>query len=154
MLKERFKIVPSSYLILVKNNKVLLWRRYNSGYEDEKYSLVAGHLEGNESFAEAMIRETKEEINIKLKAKDLKVVHVMNRFAMQKNVELRERVDIFFVAKKWQGEIKNMEPHKCDDLSWFYLNNLPNNTIPYIKHALDCVKNKIYYSEYGFKHIK
>lgn len=150
MSKERFKIIPAAYLILIKDNKILMWRRVNSGYEDGKYSLVAGHLDGNESFTAAIIRETKEEINIKLKVKDLKTVHIMNRFAPQKNVELRERVDIFFIAKKWHGKIKNMEPRKCDDLSWFSLDKLPSNTIPYIKYALNCIKNNIFYSEHGF----
>ncbi len=150
MPQKRFKIIPSSYIILIKDNKVLLSRRFNTGFMDGKYGLVAGHGESAESFTKTIIREAKEEANIILKAKNLRAIHVMHRFEMQNNTELRERVDVFFTAKKWAGEPKNMEPHKCDDLSWFSFDQLPDNTIPYIKHAFDSIKNEIFYSEYGF----
>lgn len=126
-------------------------RRFNTGFMDEKYGLVAGHGESAESFTKTIIREAKEEANIILKAKSLRVIHVMHRFEMQNNPELRERVDIFFTAKKWQGKIKNMEPDKCDDLSWFPINKLPPNTIPYIKQAIHNIRKKIFYSEFGYK---
>jgi len=151
MKRKRFKIIPSSYVILIKNNKILLSRRFNTGFRDGYYGLVAGHGERAESFSKSIIREAKEEANIILKAKNLKVVHVMHRFEMQNNPELRERVDIFFVAKKWQGKIKNMEPDKCDDLSWLPINKLPPNTIPYIRQAINNIRKKIFYSEFGYK---
>lgn len=59
-----------------------------------------------------------------------------------------ERIDFFFTADKWEGEIVNTEPEKCDDLSWFPLDNLPSNTIPYIKYAIECVWKNVSYSEY------
>ena len=59
-----------------------------------------------------------------------------------------ERIDTFFIAEKWDGEIVNKEPHKCDDLSWFDLDNIPENVIPYIKQAINGIKNKTYYSEH------
>jgi hypothetical protein len=43
-----------------------------------------------------------------------------------------------------------MEPHKCDDLRWFELNKLPENIIPYVKQAIDNIRNKKFYSEYGW----
>ena len=61
-----------------------------------------------------------------------------------------ERVEVFFKAIKWQGEIINQEPLKCDDLSWFYLDNLPENIIPFIKLALNNIQVKIFYSELGW----
>ena len=125
-------------------------RRFNTGFMDGKYSLVAGHLDSHESFSKCMVREAKEEANIILNARDIKAVHVMSRFAPQNNPELRERVDIFFVAKKWQGKIKNLEPDKCDDLSWFPISKLPPNTIPYIRQAINNTGKKIFYSEFGY----
>jgi len=66
MKRKRFKIIPSSYVILIKNNKILLSRRFNTGFRDGYYGLVAGHGERAESFSKSIIREAKEEANISL----------------------------------------------------------------------------------------
>lgn len=143
--KERFKLIPSVYILLIKDNKILLLRRFQTGFEDGKYGLVAGHADGGETMREAMIREAREESGIELIKDDLDLVLTMHRIGKD------ERVDFFFTTKKWKGEIKNMEPNKCDDLSWFPLNQLPENTIPYIKIAIDCYLKGINYSEFGWK---
>lgn len=145
MIKERNKMTAASYLFLIENNKILLQRRFNTGYEDGKYSLVAGHVDKGETFTEALIREVKEEAGITLQTDDLSVVHVMNR-----NIKDNERIDVFFLAKKWTGDIENKEPNKCDDLSWFDLDDMPDNTISYVKKAIDCIRNKIIYSELDY----
>ena len=147
MKKERFKLIPSSYLILIKDNKILLSRRFNTGYKDGNYSVVAGHLDGNETFIQAMVRESKEEAGIDIKPESLEVVHVMHRKTPNEN---EERIDFFIAAKDWKGDLKIMEPHKCDDLKWFELGNLPNNVIPYIRQAVDCILKNIFYSEFGW----
>src|SRR3989338_6950796 len=116
MTKKRHQNTPASYLALFQNNKVLLLRRFNTGYEDGNYSMVAGHVDQGETFTQCIIREAEEEAGILLKPEDLQVVHLMHR--NYDVIENNERVDVFFVAKKWGGEIINKEPHKCDDLSW------------------------------------
>lgn len=145
MIKERFRIIPTVYLVLMKDDKVLLSRRCNTGYHDGEYSFPAGHIDGNETLILAMLREAKEEAGIKLDPENLKLVHVMHR-----KTPTEERVNFFFMAEKWEGELKNMEPHKCDDLEWFAVNDLPKNTIPYIRQSLSCVAQKVFYSEYGW----
>lgn len=148
MIEERHKNICVSYLVLLKNNKILLLRRFNTGYEDGKYCMIAGHVNFGENFSQCVIREAKEEAGITLKAKDLEVVHVMHRKSdMDENYD---RVDIFFIAKKWSGKIENREPDKCDNLLWFDIDNIPKNIIPYVKQAVNAIKNKIYYSEYGW----
>ena len=148
MTKKRHQNIPASYLTLFKDNKILLLKRCNTGYEDGNYSLVAGHVDPNETFTQCIIREAEEEAGILLKPEDLKVVHVMHRNSG--TAENNERVDVFFIAEKWDGEIINKEPHKCDDLSWFDLDSIPENVIPYIRQAIEGIKNKIYYSEHGW----
>ncbi|MBU0476449.1 NUDIX domain-containing protein [Patescibacteria group bacterium] len=150
MTKERFKITPASYLILTKDNQILMLRRYNTGYEDGNYSLIAGHLDGQETFKQAIIREAREEADVILNPNDLKIVHAMHRFVPSNEEIIRERIDVFVATDKWEGEPQNMEPHKCDDLNWFSIDNLPGNTIPYIKQAINSIKNNIFYSEFGF----
>lgn len=49
MADERFRIISGAYLILQKGEKVLLSRRYNTGYRDGEWGLPAGHLEENET---------------------------------------------------------------------------------------------------------
>jgi 8-oxo-dGTP diphosphatase len=149
MKKERHRIVPASYLFLIKDNKILLSRRFNTGYEDGKYSLVAGHCEGNEPPLLTIIKETKEEVGITIKPEDLNVVHIMYRKGPG-GVE-NERIDFFILAKKWEGEPKNMEPDKCDDIKWFPLNDLPENTLDCVKHAINCYQKGIFYSEYEWE---
>ncbi len=142
---ERFKMIASSYLILVQKRKVLLSRRFNTGYEDGKYSLPAGHIEDNESLTVGGVREIFEEIGIRIKPKDLTLVHVMHR------KENDIRMDFFFSADIGDQKPINNELNKCDGLRWFPLNNLPANTIPYIRHAITCYTKKILYSEFGWE---
>jgi len=153
MSNGKFKLVPASYLVLIKNNKILLLKRFNTGFMDGQYSLVAGHVEEKEGFTKTIIREAEEEANIVIKEPNIKVAHIMNRFEPQeeeKDKDLRERIDVFFEVNEWEGEIKNMEPNKCGDLNWFPLDNLPKNTIPYIKEAINNIQMKKFYSEFGY----
>lgn len=141
---ERFKLIASVYLILIKNNKILLLRRQNTGYEDGKYGLPAGHLEDNETLKEGLKREVKEEIGIDIAIDDVNLVHIMHRRGQD------IRIDFFFKVGKYEGDIQNKEPEKCDDLSWFSLDALPNNIIPYIKQAIEKSQKRILYSEIGW----
>ncbi len=143
--KERFKLIPEVYLILVKDRKILLSRRFQTGYEDGNYSMVAGHADGNETMREATIREAKEEANITIDPLKLKHILTMHRWCGD-----HERIGFYFTTDKWDGEIKNTEPHKCDDLSWFSLDQLPENTLPYIQTVIDCYKKGINYCEFGW----
>lgn len=43
-----------------------------------------------------------------------------------------------------------MEPNKCDNLAWFPMDNLSDNTIDYVRLVFKKIKNKIFYSEYGW----
>jgi 8-oxo-dGTP pyrophosphatase MutT (NUDIX family) len=47
------------HLFLVREGRLLLSRRSNTGYEDGKLSVVAGKLDGGEQVVEAARRERK-----------------------------------------------------------------------------------------------
>ncbi len=146
MPKERFKIIPSVYLVLIKDGKIFLARRCNTGFHDGEYSFPAGHLEGNETLAQAAAREGQEEVGVIAAREDLRLVHVNSR-----NSHDGERVGFFFQAVKWEGEPKIMEPDKCDGIGWFPLDSLPGNTIDYIKGVIADIRNGKAYSEFGWK---
>ena len=142
--QDRFKLILSVYTIFVKDGKTLLLRRANTGFEDGNYGLVSGHADGNEAASHAACREALEESGLTLNPKDLKFAHLMHRIGKD------ERIDVFFIVDEWSGEPVNNEPDKCDDLSWFPLDNLPSNTIPYVRHALECYQKGVQYSEFGW----
>ncbi len=144
--KNRHTNIPAAYVVFMHNDDVLLLRRYNTGYQDGKYSLVAGHVEAEESFSAAAVREALEEAGVGVAPEDLEFAHMTHRRA-----EDSERVDVFFVVRKWHGELTNREPEKCDDLSWFNIRSLPDNLIPYVRQALEAIRDKKAYSEWGWK---
>ena len=148
-MTERPKVIPTVYMVLSKGNKILMSRRFNTGFQDGNYSFPAGHLNSDdESCKQAVIREAKEEIDVEVDEKDIELAHVMHRRQIEPTNE--RRINLFFIAKKWKGEPKIMEPNKCDDLKWFEIDKIPSNTIPYIRQVISCIRNKIAYSEYGW----
>ncbi|MBI1200035.1 MAG: NUDIX domain-containing protein [Phenylobacterium sp.] len=140
----RFKLIPEVYLVLEREGRVLMSRRFNTGYEDGKYSLVAGHVDGGETFREAMAREAMEEAGLAIDPDALSLVHVMHRRSEE------ERAGFFFRAAAWRGEPVNREPDKCDDLAWFPVGAWPDSTIPYIRAALDHLFAGRGYCEFGW----
>ena len=131
-------------MFFFRDQEVLLLRRYNTGYEDGKYSLVAGHIDAGETVTQAAIREANEEAGVRLLPDDLRVAHVMNRKSND------ERIDFFIEVRHWDGEISNREPEKCDHLAWFPLTALPDNMIPYVRAALERCQQGLNYSEFGW----
>ncbi|MFA6190517.1 MAG: NUDIX domain-containing protein [Candidatus Staskawiczbacteria bacterium] len=148
MLEKRHKVLAASYLVLIKDGKILMLRRFNTGYKDGNYSLPAGCVNKGETFTQCVIREAMEETGILMDHKAVKVAHVMHRY--DESLLENETVDVFFTTDKWDGEATNKEPEKCDDLSWFDLESLPENALPHVKLALENIKNKVIYSEIGW----
>ena len=132
------------HLLLVKEGRVLLLRRYNTGYEDGNYSVVAGHIEGGEELKTAMVREAREEAGIEISSFNLEVVGAMH-FKGDK-----EYISFFLKASVWSGDVTNMEPDKCDDLRWFDIEDLPGNTIPYVRHAIENYRRGIWFSSFAW----
>lgn len=132
------------HLFFVRENKILLARRLNTGYRDGEYSVPAGHLDGNETVIVAGVREAKEEVGVTIEPGDLSFSSVMHR------IEGDERVDFFIQVHKWQGEIVNAEPEKCDDLRWVKVNELPDNIIPYVRCAIMNHLNGVPFDEFGW----
>lgn len=110
----------------------------------ENIGLPGGHTEKNEEIKEAMRREAKEEIGIDIKSEDLILYKVLNR----KINEDVEYIDFIFKTKKWTREIKNCEIDKCEEIVWFDKNEIPENTIEFVKEVLK--NQKDIYLPYGW----
>lgn len=137
----------AAYLLLLRDGQVLLLRRYNTGYEDGNYSVIAGHVDPGERVTQALVREAAEEAGIQLAEAAVQCVHVMQR----QGADGRVYLDFFFLAEHWQGQVYDCEPSKCDDLQWFLLAALPANTIPYIRAVLQTLHTHApRFSEYGW----
>ncbi len=150
-MNERNKAIPASYLLLEKDGKILVARRCNTGYQDGNYQVPAGHVDEGELPSEALIREAKEEVGIDLAPGDFELVHVSYR---PKHDNTDNRVDFFFRARTWGGEVKNMEPNKCDDLKWVALNELPESLTPHVRDAIECVQKGLFYKELDVAFLK
>lgn len=144
MTNEKLKANVNVYLLLQQDSKILLSLRQNTGYEDGRYCLVAGHAEYGETPTQAMIREAHEEIGIQITPQDLCVVHTMHRKTN------RDNLDLFLTCNQWSGEIRNCESDKCGGLAFFSPHQLPQNIVPYVKYALEQVQKGVHYSEFGF----
>ncbi|MFD9947173.1 NUDIX domain-containing protein [Nonomuraea sp. NPDC059023] len=123
----RYQTVVDAMIILVREGKVLLAQRQGTGYADGAWNLPSGHLEAGEPVHQGVIREAREEIGIGLEPDDVRFVHLCH----YRNPEGQARIGVFFEARAWQGEPYNAEPHKCAQIAWFPLNDLPLETYPY-----------------------
>jgi ADP-ribose pyrophosphatase YjhB (NUDIX family) len=112
---------------------------------DGYYSLVAGHVEENEPASYTCLREAQEEAAMELTIDDIKPACVMYRLLKGETY-----VDIYFITENYTGTLRNNEPEKCGDLGFFDMDNLPQNTIPYVRVALKNALSGFTYCEYGF----
>lgn len=151
-MKKRYESKVAVFLVLTretnKGTEILLQRRCNTGYMDGKYDMAcSGHLESGESFLMAMVREAKEELGIEINEKDLKLVSVIHPYQ-------EDYINIFFATEKFEGTPEIKEKEKCDDLRWFDIKKVPDNTIEKIKQVIKCMEYNIIYDDGNFSHLQ
>ncbi len=149
-MKERYKIIPEVFLLLIQEDKVLLSRRFQTGYEDGNYGLPAGHGEYGETMREGTAREALEEIGITINPQDLEFVLTQHRWCPDPE-NYHARIGFYFSPKKFSGTPHNTEPDKCDDLQFFSLSNLPQNIVPHIRAVIEAYKAGDKYNEFNWE---
>ena len=132
------------HVFLLRGETVLLLRRFNTGYEDGKLSVVAGHLEPGETVTQAAMRESREEVGLDLSPDRLRVVGVMHRKSED------ERIDFFLSCRIDREEPRNVEADKCSELVWAALAALPGDTIPYVRVAIENFRTGRWFQEFGW----
>ncbi len=106
-------------VIVIKDDKILLGKRKNA-HGEGTWSFPGGHLEFNESWEGCALRETMEETGIKIK--NIRFGAVTNDIFQ---IEEKHYITIFMLADYSFGEVKTMEPEKCEQWGWFEWDDLP-----------------------------
>jgi len=122
-------------LILTDGDDVLLALRDGTGYADGQWNLPSGKLEFGEDVVSAVIRETAEEIGVRLQPAEVRLAATVHHC----NTAGHARVGLVFTAThapSRHGEPINVEPHKCAKIEWFPAALLPTNTYPYTAAAV------------------
>lgn len=131
--------------ILKKDNKILLLKRKNTSWMNWFWWLPWGRLDIWESMTYGAIRELEEEIWIKISPKN-----ISEKTIIQHKDERWERIYFTILVENFNGIPKNNEPEKCEEISRFSLDNLPENITPQVKICLNSIKNKQFFSEFWY----
>lgn len=127
-------------IILNNEGQVLIGKR--KGSHAQKYSIPGGHLDSGETFEECSIREIKEETNLDILNPN--VIAVTNNLDTYKE-EGKHYISIVLLVENYSGELKNMEPEKCEEWIWADPKNLPQPHFDASQIAIECYLNNSFY---------
>jgi 8-oxo-dGTP pyrophosphatase MutT (NUDIX family) len=147
MKRERFTLSASVFVVVIRAERVLLLRRSGTGWKDGEYSLPAGGHDGNETIQQAAARELEEETALKVDPHLLSLRHTLH---CQSGDSGHEWLGFFFVAAHTDGAARISEPDKHDALDWFPLSRLPENTVLYVRQALERMGDGETFSTFGW----
>lgn len=119
------------HLIITEGSKVLL-RRANTGFADGSWAVPGGSLEDGDLPA-AAAREAREELGITIDPADLAFAHLCHHA----DPDELARIGVFFSARQRAGEPVNAEPHKCSEIAWYTIGELPDDIVSYIRTGLN-----------------
>lgn len=108
-------------VIIKKDNKILLGKRKNA-HGEGTWAFPGGHLEFGERVLDCAKREVYEEVGIK--------INNLEHGPYTEDVFKKENkhyITLFIISDYESGEVKIMEPEKCESWEWFSWNNLPEN---------------------------
>lgn len=127
---DRALLVAAAYVVLQRGDEVLLQLRRGTGYLDEHWAVLAGHLEPGETITAAATREAAEESGVVVDEADLEPLTTLHRF-IPGGPPIEQRADFFFRARRWTGDPTPLEPDRCADMRWFPLDALPHPVVPH-----------------------
>ena len=127
---DRALLVAAAYVVLQRDGEVLLQLRRGTGYMDEHWAVLAGHLEPGETITAAAVREAAEESGVVVDEADLEPLTTLHRF-IPGGPPIEQRADFFFRARRWTGEPTRLEPDRCAEMRWCALDDLPHPVVPH-----------------------
>ncbi|HRI05801.1 MAG TPA: NUDIX domain-containing protein [Candidatus Dojkabacteria bacterium] len=131
--------ILSVLLLPIKDNKIFLIKRANTGWEDGKWSIPGGRVELGFSIKETALKELKEETAIELSDEDLKLVHIEY---------LKDKfINFFFSFAPNDLNIIPQENDKVSEFGWFELVKLPEPIAANGRRVLDLINKGELFSE-------
>jgi 8-oxo-dGTP diphosphatase len=107
--------------LIVQDGKVLLLLRKRPP-EAGTWSLPGGRVEFGERLEDAVVRELREELGVRVEVESL--VCVINHMVPAENAHW---VAPAYLVRLISGVPQNLEPEKTAAVEWFALSNLPEN---------------------------
>ena len=125
--------------IIDEQGRILLIKRSKAVRNEPcTWVIPGGEVEYGETIFKAVVREAKEEVGVKVRVLD--VLGVADQL-MKKDKQ--HWISTVVLCKIVSGELKNMEPEKCEKIEWFYLHEVKKlKTGVMMKKNLDILKNK------------
>ena len=123
-VQHRRTVVVDVILLLMRNGRILLRERVNTGYGDGAYEPPTGQLADQETIVETAIRVALAEAGIAARAENVSLAHVMH------DVSGGGRIAFFLTVSGWQGE------YTSPGARWFPVGNLPTNMLDRSRVAL------------------
>jgi len=131
----RRRVVVDVILLLVRNGRVLLRERANTGYGDGAYEPPSGQLADRETIVETAIRVASA-AGIAIGAENVSLAHVMH------DVSGSGRIAFFLSVSGW------VDQPASPDVRWFPVGDLPTNMLDRARVALRNYADGMRFSTY------
>jgi ADP-ribose pyrophosphatase YjhB (NUDIX family) len=131
----RRRVVVDVILLLVRNGRVLLRERANTGYGDGAYEPPSGHLADRETIVDTAIRVASA-AGIVIGAENVSLAHVMH------DVSGSGRIAFFLSVSGW------VDQPTSPDVCWFPVGDLPTNMLDRARVALRNYADGMRFSTY------
>lgn len=144
--RERYKLPVAVFMMLIKEDQILLLKRATTGWMDGFFSIPAGSLDAGEEILSAAIREAKEEVGVDVKEEDVTLANVQH-------CKMGEDtwINFFYKTRVWEGEPKVCETHKHSEVKWVKISELPKDIIPYVKKGIEDFNLDKTYDQFGWE---
>lgn len=133
---RRRKVVVDVILLLMRDERILLRERANTGYGDSAYEPPSGQLADRETIVETAIRVAADQAGLDIDAGNVSLAHVMH------DVSGSGRIAFFLSVAGWQGECSS------PGARWFPVGHLPTNMLDRSRVALRNYADGMHFSTY------
>jgi len=108
-------------IIFDERGRIFLAKRGEGAQNERKrWEFPGGSVEFGETLAHALVREIAEEYGFEIKVE--KLLDVVDHIIPH---ERQHWVSPVFICRMKGGTPRIREPHKCDEIGWFELNQIP-----------------------------